>query len=126
MGDTDGNGELSTEEFMAGAKEMGISEDAAKAMWKKHAGEDGKMNRDEFARAFGIGPDEIMERCFEHYGNPAKAFDEMDVDHDGLLSPCEWEKGGKKMGLTEHQIKRIFGDMDKNHDEHTAKHISKK
>merc|ERR1719456_1535140 len=77
--DKDGDGELTKEEFMKGAKEMGISEEAAADMWKKQDKDgDGKMNADDFAKSFGMGPDEVMERCFQYYGNPMKAFAAMD------------------------------------------------
>merc|ERR1719271_1407749 len=52
--DKDGDGEVSEEEFIAGAKEMGISESAAKKMFDK-ANVDGKggLTEDEFLTAFG-------------------------------------------------------------------------
>lgn len=124
--DKDGDGQLTEEEFLKGAEEMGISAEAAKEMWKEKAGPDGTMDTAEFAKGFGIGPDEIMEKCFAEYGNPDLAFDEMDTDKDGLLSPQEWAKGGEKMGLKPEQITRVFGEMDKNPKEHTHHHISKR
>eukprot|EP00746_Dinoflagellata_sp_MGD_P165407 gnl/MRDRNA2_/MRDRNA2_94657_c0_seq1.p1 gnl/MRDRNA2_/MRDRNA2_94657_c0~~gnl/MRDRNA2_/MRDRNA2_94657_c0_seq1.p1 ORF type:complete len:1522 (+),score=530.41 gnl/MRDRNA2_/MRDRNA2_94657_c0_seq1:147-4712(+) len=124
--DKDGDGQLTEEEFLKGAKDMGISEEAAKEMWKEKAGKDGTMDTAEFAKGFGIGPDEIMEKCFAEYGNPDLAFDEMDTDKDGLLSPKEWALGGEKMGLKPEQIERVFGEMDRNPNEHTHHHISKR
>merc|ERR1719487_195497 len=124
--DKDGDGQLTEEEFLKGAEEMGISEEAAKEMWKEKAGEDGTMDTAEFAKGFGIGPDEIMEKCFQHFGNPNLAFEDMDTDKDGLLSPKEWARGGAKMGLKPEQVTRVFGDMDKNPNEHTHSHISKR
>merc|ERR1719265_98055 len=66
-----------------------------------------------------------MELCFQAYGNPSKAFAAMDADKDGLLSPAEWKKGAAKMGLPPADIDRIFKDMDSNHGEGTASHLSK-
>jgi len=124
--DKDGDGKMTKEEFMAGAKEMGMPPDVAEDMFKAQDKDgDGVMNADDFSRAFGLGPDKLMELCFQHYGNPVKAFDEMDADHDGLLSPAEWKKGGEKMGLKPDQIDRLLRDMDSNHKEKTPGHISK-
>merc|ERR550537_1540348 len=113
--DKDGDGKLSKEEFMKGAKDMGISPGAAEAMWKEKGGDEGGMDMDKFARAFGIGPDEILERCFLHFGNPKQAFEEMDKDHDGLLHPDEWKWGAKKMKLKPEQWERVWKDIDSNH-----------
>merc|ERR1719316_203949 len=68
--DTDGDGVLSEEEFVKGAKELGISEEAAREIFRKKAGPDGVMDLDEFTKAFGVGPDDVMERCFAKLGNP--------------------------------------------------------
>lgn len=123
--DKDGNGELTEDEFIAGALALGVSEAAAKAIWEKHGKPgDGKMNLKEFVAIFGIGPDEIMERAFATFGNPQKAFEAMDTDQDGLLSPAEWKIGATKMGLGPAQIKRLFTEMDINEKEHTQGHIS--
>merc|ERR1719335_1749429 len=85
--DKDGDGKLTEAEFEAGAKELGIAPDAAKDMWKaQDADGDGVMGTDDFSKAFGIGPDGVMEKCFQTYGNPGKAFAAMDANKDGLLS----------------------------------------
>merc|ERR1719324_1877292 len=90
--DKDGDGKLTEAEFEAGAAELGIAPDAAKDMWKAQDKDgDGVMGPDEFARAFGVGPDRIMEMCFQTFGNPTLAFEDMDTNQDGLLSPSEWE-----------------------------------
>merc|ERR1719420_287466 len=124
--DKDGDGELTKDEFLKGAKEMGISPEAAEDMWKKQDKDgDGKMNAEDFAKSFGLGPDEVMERCFQYYGNPQKAFDEMDKNKDGLLSPLEWAGGAAKMRLKADQEKRVFKEMDTNHRENTQIYISK-
>merc|ERR1719428_2046896 len=96
--DADGDGKLTEAEFEAGAAELGISPDAAKDMWKAQDKDgDGVMGTDDFSRAFGIGPDAVMEKCFQAFGNPSKTFDAMDTDNDGLLSPEEWKAGATKM-----------------------------
>merc|ERR1719393_187211 len=103
--DANGDGKLTEEEFKAGAAEMGMSPEAAADMWKAQDKDgDGVMNADDFSRAFGLGPDELLERCFQYYGNPVKAFAAMDADKDGLLSPAEWKVGGEKMKLKPDQI----------------------
>merc|ERR1719265_3027456 len=121
--DKNGDGEITKDEFMEGALALGVSEAAAKAIWEKH-NVGGKMNLKEFVAIFGIGPDEIMERAFANFGNPTKAFEAMDTDKDGLLSPEEWKIGATKMGLGPAQIKRLFIDMDVNHKEHTQGFVS--
>lgn len=124
--DADGDGKLTEAEFIAGANSLGIAQDAAKDMWKTHDKDgDGVMSAEEFSRAFGISSDTVMEMCFQRYGNPSLAFEEMDTNHDGLLSPQEWAVGGAKMGLKESQINRLFKDMDTNNGENTAGHLSK-
>jgi hypothetical protein len=124
--DKDGDGKLTEAEFEAGAKELGIAPDAAKDMWKaQDADGDGVMGTDDFSKAFGIGPDGVMEKCFQTYGNPGKAFAAMDANKDGLLSPEEWKAGAAKMGLPASDIDRIFKDMDTNHGEGTPEHLSK-
>jgi len=123
--DKDGDGKLTEAEFIAGALALGVSEDAAKAIWETHGKPgDGVMDLKEFVAIFGIGPDEILERSFQHFGNPTKAFESMDVNHDGLLSPAEWKVGATKMGLGPAQVKRLFEDMDVNHKERTQGFIS--
>jgi len=124
--DKDGDGKLTEAEFQAGAAEMGIAPDAAKDMWKNQDKDgDGVMGADDFSRAFGVGPDTVMEKCFQRYGNPSLAFETMDTDDDGLLSPQEWAAGGAKMGLKPDQIDRLFKDMDTNIKENTPSHLSK-
>merc|ERR1719324_239959 len=124
--DKDGDGKLTEAEFEAGAAELGISPDAAKDMWKAQDKDgDGKMSTDDFSRAFGIGPDAVMEHCFQTFGNPSKAFVAMDANQDGLLSPDEWKIGAAKMGIPTPDIDRIFKEMDSNHGESTPKHLSK-
>merc|ERR1719456_845658 len=60
--DKDGDGKLTEAEFQAGAKEMGIDPAAAKDMWKAQDKDgDGVMGADDFSRAFGVGPDAVME-----------------------------------------------------------------
>lgn len=124
--DKDGDGKLTEEEFQAGAAEMGIGPEDAKDMWKAQDKDgDGVMGADDFSRAFGVGPDKVMEMCFQHYGNPSLAFEDMDTDQDGLLSPKEWALGATRMGLKADQIDRLFKDMDSNVREHTKGHLSK-
>ena len=36
-------------------------------------------------------------RYWRYYGNPMKAFEEMDKNHDGLLSPLEWAGGSEQL-----------------------------
>merc|ERR1711871_951608 len=114
--DTDGDGKLTEAEFLPGAQSLGIDPEAARDMWKAQDKDgDGIMGLDDFTRAFGIGPDEVMERCFQDFGNPHKAFEAMDTDHDGLLTPEEWKVGAQKMGLKPEQIDFIFKEMDTDH-----------
>jgi len=124
--DKDGDGCLSKEEFLAGAmKDLGISKGAAETMWKEHDNDgDGKMCGDEFIGAFGVGPNEVMAKCFEKFGNPEKGFYQGDVNQDGVLSPEEWNKIGEDMGFKDDQIKRLFKEMDTNNGENTQNHVS--
>merc|ERR1719482_1965736 len=61
--DTDGNGELSKDEFIKAAMEdMGLSKrEAEKIFEQADLDGDGKLTRDEFATAFGAGPEELRE-----------------------------------------------------------------
>merc|ERR1719271_1764838 len=81
--DKDGDGEVSEEEFIAGAKDMGISEYAAKKMFDK-ANVDGKggLSEDEFLTAFGAGPEELREACFSFMRDPKFAYHTMDTNND--------------------------------------------
>lgn len=122
--DTDGDGTISEEEFLKGAADMGISEEAARDMFKKADKDGGGLNADEFKKAFGITPDEVLERCFQHFGNPDKFFEKIDKNNDGLLSPEEWEHGAKRLKLTPEQARKVWKDMNTNHKENTHGHIS--
>merc|ERR1719191_885655 len=122
--DKDGDGKVSEEEFVAGAAEMGISEEAARDMFKKADKDGGGLSTDEFKKAFGISPDEVLERCFQHFGNPDKFFEKIDKDKDGLISPEEWDLAAKRLKLTPGQAKKVWEDMDTNHKERTHDHIS--
>jgi len=124
--DKDGDGCLNEAEFLEGSKTMGISEDAAKDMWKqKETSGTGKMCGDAFGKAFGIGGDQLRERCFQNYGNPSKAFYAIDEDGNGLMSKAEWEAAAKKLHLKPDQVKRLIKEMDVNTGERTHGEISK-
>merc|ERR1712224_865494 len=104
----------------------GIASDAARDMWKAQDKDgDGVMDVGAFSRAFGVGPDAVMEMCFQAYGNPSRAFEQMDANHDGLLSPQERYLGGRRMGLKQDQIDRLFKEMDTNLRENTSGFLSK-
>merc|ERR1719265_2645413 len=124
--DKDGSGEVSEEEFVAGAKEMGISERAAKKMFKE-ADIDGSggLSQDEFLTAFGAGPEELREACFEFMRDPKHAFHQMDASQDGLISPAEWKTGLMQMEFTEGQADRLFRLADTNKGENTQGFISR-
>jgi len=122
--DKDGDGCLSKQEFLDGAmKDLGISKGAAERMWKEHS-KDGKMCEDAFTKAFGVGPDDVMEKCFSKFGNPEKAFQQGDADGDGVLSPEEFEEMALKMGFKPDQVKRLFKEIDTNDGENSQNHIS--
>merc|ERR1719487_2905422 len=124
--DKDGDGEVSEEEFIAGATEMGISESAAKKMFDK-ANVDGKggLTEDEFLTAFGAGPEELREACFSFMRDPKFAYHTMDTNNDGLLSLDEWKAGLAQMEFTEGQAERLFRLADTNDGENTEGYISR-
>merc|ERR1719482_172393 len=124
--DKDGDGEISEEEFIAGAAEMGISESEAKKMFDK-ANADGKggLSEDEFLTAFGAGAEELREACFEFMRDPKFAYHSMDKNGDGLLSPDEWKAGLAAMEFTEGQADRLFRLADTNDGENTQGFISR-
>jgi hypothetical protein len=124
--DKDGDGKVNEDEFAAGAQGLGFPPEVSKGIWKaKDKDGDGLMDPAAFSTAFGMGPDELMELLFQHYGNPVKAFDVMDENDDGLLDDFEWKIGAAKLKLKPDQIDRIFKAMDTNHKEKTGAHISK-
>jgi len=123
--DADGDGKISKEEFMKGAKDMDISEEAAEAIWKEQVGEDGEINAEEFGDVFGIGPDELLERCFQHFSNPKNAFESMDSNQDHVISKEEWEAALGKLHLNAEQAARLWKLLDTNKGEHTQHFISK-
>merc|ERR1719454_2416667 len=124
--DKNGDGEVSEEEFIEGAKEMGISESAAKKMFDK-ANADGKggLSEDEFLTAFGAGPEELREACFSFMRDPKFAYHSMDTNNDGLLSPDEWKAGLAQMEFTDGQADRLFRLADTNDGENTQGFISR-
>merc|ERR1719162_2811450 len=97
--DADGDGEVTKEEFLKGAADMGLSKaEAEKIFDAADADGGGSLSREEFQVAFGAGPDELREACFKNMKDPKFAFHEMDANGDGLLSEDEWIAGLKKMG----------------------------
>jgi Ca2+-binding EF-hand superfamily protein len=124
--DKDGDGDVSEEEFIAGAKEMGMSEADAKKMFEKaDADGSGGLSQDEFTAAFGVGGEEVREACFQFMRDPKFAYHEMDANGDGLLDPEEWKKGMAKMQFTEAQAERLFTVADTNKGENTQGFISR-
>jgi len=125
--DADGSGEVSEEEFVKAAMEkFGVSEEEAKKMFKE-ADKDGSggLSEEEFRTAFGVGPDELREACFEHFKDPKLAFHAMDLDGDEVLSAEEWEKGLAQMDFNTDQAKHLFKLADTNHGEHTEGVLSR-
>lgn len=124
--DTNDDGIISEEEFIAGCKDLNISPSAARRMFHK-ADEDGSngLDRKEFVKAFGVGPDELLERMFQKFGNPQKAFDMADLDGDHLLSWSEWEQMCRYMDFTPKQIKRLWKSANSNKGENTHNGISR-
>lgn len=123
--DANKDGLVDEDEFVKCATEdLGISEDAARRMFEKENGGQ-PLNRKQFIKAFGIGPDEILERLFRYEGNPQKAFEKYDRDEDHLLSKEEIEELLGKLKLNAKQIKRIRREIDTNHEENTNHFISK-
>jgi len=124
--DTNGDGEISLDEFIAGCRELNISPSAARRMFRK-ADEDGSngLNRKEFIKAFGVDADELLERMFQKFGNPQKAFDMADLNGDHLLSWEEWEQMCRYMEFTPKQIKRLWKSANSNHAENTHSGISR-
>lgn len=124
--DTDGDGVISEEEFIEGCKELNISPYAAKRMFKK-ADEDNSngLDRKEFVKAFGVGADELLERMFQKFGNPQKAFDMADLDGDHLLSQSEFEQMCNYMEFSPKQIARLWKSANTNHGENTHNGISR-
>jgi len=125
--DTDGNGELSKDEFVKAAMEdMGLSKrEAEKIFEQADVDGDGKLTRDEFATAFGAGPEELREACFKYMKDPKFAFHKMDTNGDLLLSKEEWAAGLKEMGFSEGQAERLFRLADTNEGENTEGSISR-
>lgn len=123
--DKDGDGKISKKEFLEGAKDMGISEKAAEAIWKEQSGGKDYMTSDDFGDIFGVGPDDLLERCFQHFGNPKKAFENIDTNQDGLISEAEWKVALKKLGLNADQAARLWEGMDTNSGERTKGYVSK-
>jgi len=125
--DTDGNGELSKDEFVKAAMEdMGLSKrEAEKIFEQADVDGDGKLTRDEFATAFGAGPEELREACFKYMKDPKFAFHKMDTNGDLLLSKEEFAAGLKEMGFSEGQAERLFRLADTNQGENTEGSISR-
>lgn len=124
--DADGNGEVSKEEFLAGAEKMGLSKAEAEKIFEK-ADKDGNgsLSRDEFGAAFGVGPEELREACFKYMKDPKFAFHSMDKDGDDLVSMDEWIAGMKKMGFSKSQAEKLFEQADTNKNENTKGFISR-
>jgi len=124
--DEDGSGEVSEEEFVKGAKDMGLSEEEAKKIFDAaNTDGGGGLSRDEFKNAFGAGPEELREACFKYMKDPKYAFHEMDANGDNLLSKEEFYAGLKKMGFTEGQAERLFKLADTNDGEATEGSVSR-
>jgi Ca2+-binding EF-hand superfamily protein len=117
--DADGDGELSEEEFLKAAEDMGLSKDEAKKIFDVANTDGGGLSRDEFKNAFGAGPEELREACFKYMRDPKFAFHEMDTNGDDLLSTEEFTAGLAKMGFSEGQAERLFKLADTNDGEKT-------
>merc|ERR1719355_547950 len=84
--DADGDGEVSEDEFLKAAEDMGLSKEEAKKIFDSANTDGGGLSRDEFRNAFGTGPEELREACFKYMRDPKFAFHEMDANADGVLS----------------------------------------
>ncbi len=80
--DTDGNGEISAEEFAAKASDMVNPERAAKMVERFDADNSGGVSMDEMPQGRGNDADRA-----------AKMIDKLDTDGDGQISQAEFDAG---------------------------------
>merc|ERR1712193_540536 len=72
--------------------------------------------KDKFSEDEGVSPREFKRRCKKKHGTPRKAFDSMDQNGDGSISPKELAKGGSRVkpavGPTD--SKQLHAKLDQN------------
>merc|ERR1719161_272727 len=123
--DKDGDGTLTREEIEQGLRDMGVCEEdikklADQIMKRLDPNGDGKVTMEELKAAASKDGDTLRQACFEHYGNPAATFEELDKDKDGLLSREEWDAGViGTMKFSEEESARFWNLTDINYRENS-------
>merc|ERR1719387_503904 len=116
---------LSPEEFEALCADLEppISPEEAGPLFKKLdvAPTNGEISPKEFFDAiggpekYGITVPEFKARAKRKHGTPKKAFDAMDKDGDGQISPEEFEEGCKNLDppISKEEAAPLFNEIDK-------------
>jgi Ca2+-binding EF-hand superfamily protein len=139
--DADGDGKITKDEFRAAMEKKGLSPEEIDEMFKKlDADGDGIISPEEWAagsgqkdlakaqfapgtagaaRASGQLPAAIGDfnkRAKKAFGTPKAAFEAMDTNGDGKISPEEWKAACEKLGMTPEHAEAAWKLLDANGD----------
>ena len=103
--DTNGDGSISKDEFLAGERAQNNPERAAKAFTHMDSDGDGQLSPKDFAQRRGGGPDGRKRP------NPAEIYKHLDKDGSGSISKEEFLSGERAQKNPE-MAEKLFGKLD--------------
>merc|ERR1719482_2653202 len=115
--DTDGDGSLSSAEFIAHCKSVDVgTSDASRLLKEVDTDGDGKISESEYKNALGVTLEELRKRARDEFGPPEKSFPAFDSSGDGQIDAEEWKAACEKLGIPESRAADLLKEVDQNGD----------
>merc|ERR1719235_2016696 len=111
--DTDGDGEISPEEFEKGCEKLNIPLERAKELFDEiDLDYSGGISPEEWDEAMGLKKDDIRRTVLEKLGKLSDMIDQVDTDGDGKASAEEIEQALKDAGVSDEEAEEIARELD--------------